>query len=258
MRQLKLLHKKIFIIALGLFLINLLTSCDPFGFLYEPGPDTALEYLNKRFNDSFSNERRLSNSSEDVLYTKFYSNKLKKDIVVREYLNKDEHNKIHHSFSSNYLFVKYDSSLNFTKDMFKEDFSNTRVIYDFDKIFTYFTEKDDFKEKQIIEDFTNETKYKTAYIIIHADEEEAAGLEYRLKSFTHRLQKDYYVKKVYFFITSPQSRSTADKSIDYSSLTVQELCSDQNIFSSFAKVYKRPEYQCQFDEISNIGEIKNE
>ena len=252
-------HKRSFLfktVAI-IFFIMTLTSCDLFNFLQEKEPDTALEYLKQEFKDSFSDERRLSISNEDVIYTKFYSKKLKKDIVVRDYLNTVDY-KTQHSFASNYLFVKYDSKLDFTKDMFTDEFSNTRVIYDFDKLFTYYTERDDFTEKEIIERYKDETKYETAFIIIHATEQETEQLEYRLKSLTHRLYDDYYRKGAYYFVTTPQTRQAAGDSIDYSKITVQELCSKQDLFSSFAKVYKKADTKCNFEEITKIEEIENE
>ena len=251
----------IFQLAAICSLCVLLTSCPGFPF-NENDPKTEQEYLERNFPGDFTNPRTVINPyyEDDSIYTKYYSSALQKDIVVqKEYFYTNT--KRFPSFRSNYFYRKYESKINPLKEYVDKDFSDTFVFYDLDFVFSSDSEKGnpvsaaEF-EKQNKTDFLRTDKY----VIINATKQEASELDERIHSLAWRIYDTYKsgeywynARSTYFFISTPQSRSSGTNSgnPDFSKINFDNLFQalDQ-ADKTFAYKYKMKDDYCSLSKIA--------
>lgn len=239
----------------------LLTSCPGFPF-NEDEPKTPREYLERNFPGEFTNARKITNphNYDDSTYIKYYSSALQKDIVVqKEYFYTNT--KKFPSFRSNYFYIKYESKINPLKEYVDKDFSQSFVIYDLDFVFSWDTEKENHIsaaefEKQNKNDFLRTDKY----VIINATEQETAELDERLHSLAWRIYDSYKsdtywynANSTYFFISTPQSRSSSANSgnPDFSKTNFDNLFEAlKQADKTFAYKYKMKDDYCSLSKFT--------
>ena len=236
-------------LIMPLVCLLVMTSCDPFS-LIDKEPQNAREFLEANFEGSFTNERQIVLDPDSTRYdsseysscklTKFYSSFLQTDVVVVDKLP-DKDDKLH-SFSTNFLFIQYnDYYTDEIQKLITPDFSDSKVLYDYDWMFSHVTQGE--KNKQEFLDYEwYAFKRHNLYILINVSSEELPEIETRLKSISFRLysknRKNHFTEvPIYFFITTPQSRSGI--TFDYDSIKVDDFFNNQEVRQIISKAYKQ-------------------
>lgn len=225
----------------------MLTSCPDL--FKEDEPKSEYEYLIRNFPGNFTNKRSISDPdsrySSDAYYTKFFSSELQKDIVVETEFYYSGTKKFP-SYRSNYLFVKNESKLNLIDEYVEKDFSQTRIISNFDYISTWSTPKDNLSVDELIEQNDLQLWNADKYILIKLTQTEADELEERLHSLTWRLYDNcknnpcwWNTSKIYFFISTPQTKT------DLSTITKEDLFQSTDISTEKSKQIFSYQYKQQ-------------
>ena len=241
MRDVYLQAEKLFHLCTTALLVMLLSSC--IIYIYEDDAVSldAKKYLEANFSGTFTDGREISlnssrydNYSYDNRLFRFYSSALKQDVSVLAQPYYDNSRITGYYYTTNYLFLKYAKDITESAEkMIASDFSDVKVLYDFDWMFSNDSENYS-KENFLI--YNSYTIHKVAkFILIHASEEELTDLENRIKSviFTYRYENSVS-SELRFFITSPASET--ENHIDFSSVSVDDLFNKQ-FRSKFYKCY---------------------
>ena len=239
----------------SLICIFLLSSCDLFTTI-DKEPQNAREFLEQNFEGTFSNERQVNVAQDSLRYdsskyssctlTKFYSSFLQTDVVVVDKIQDKNHKD--YSFSTNFLLIQYGKT--FTDEIQKlinPDFSDSKIMYDYDWMFSSVKPEEKSKEEFLDYEFFT-YRMNNLYILIHVTDEELSDLENRLKSISYRMyiknqKNDYTRVPVYYYITTPQSRS--DISLDYNLITVDDFYTNQKVRQIISKAYKQENLQLE-------------
>ncbi|MCR4736404.1 MAG: hypothetical protein K5829_15515 [Treponema sp.] len=258
--------KSLLFILLISFVSTFFSSC--FYIPYISGiqePKTPRQFLEKNFSGTFTNERairsptdseRMNFENGECTYKKFYSSALEQDIVVKTekfYTNSD----YIIEFSTNFLFLKYQEAIEkILKQYISPDFSDVRVLYDYDWMFSSISDES-ISEKDFINTILWDLFDKPSYVLIHVSEDELADYEKRLHSVIYRIYSlnhsnvyDIYYdfSPIYFYLTNPESQAV--KEIDFSSTTVDDLYNSEYL-SFFAKRYKKASIACRITEVED-------
>ena len=248
MREVYLQAKRLFLLCTIVLLALMLFSC--IIYIYQDDAITvdAKKYLETNFSGSFTDGREISldnsrynNYRSDNRLFKFYSSALRQDVSVLAHPYYDNNKITGYYYSTNYLFLKYAKDITESAEkMILSDFSDVKILYDFDWMFS--DESENYYSKESFLLYNSYTIHKSPkFILIKASEEELSDFEKRIKSviFTYRIENSIY-SELQFFIT-PSSKT--ENSIDFNSVTVDDL---------LTKEYRSKFYKCYVCKINNI------
>ena len=248
MREVYLQAKRLFLVFTTVLLALMLSSC--IIYVYEDDAVTidAKKYLEVNFSGSFTDGREISlntnrydNYNYDNRLFRFYSSALQREVSVLAHPYYDNNKITGYYYSTNYLFLKYSKDITeSTEKMIVSDFSDVKILYDFDWMFT--DESENYYSKESFLLYNSYTIHKSPkFILIKASEEELSDFEKRIKSviFTYRIENSIF-SELQFFIT-PSSET--ENSIDFNTVTVDGLLTKQ---------YRSKFYKCYVCKINNI------
>ena len=246
MRDAYLQAKRCLLLFTAVLIALMLSSCIIIVYEEEPITLDAQKYLEANFSGSFTDGREItidnslydSYSYHNRLF-RFYSSALRQDVSVLAQPFYDKSKITGYYYTTNYLFLKYAKDITESAEkMIASDFSDIKVLFDFNWMFSADDENDysneNFKDSFLIYN-SNKIHNSPKFILIHATNEELSDLENRIKSviFTFRFETSAS-PELQFFITSPESEAL--NHIDFSSVTIDNLL-DKQYCSKFYKCY---------------------